>query len=73
MDQLDSERGEPGDRPPSLYRILKHHLYDRTDGVSNSNAALEVGLRRNLSTGLLISSNYQWSHAIDDGAVHQAL
>jgi hypothetical protein len=42
--------------------------YFRTDGISNYNA-LEVGLHRNLSTGLLISANYQWSHALDDGAV----
>jgi hypothetical protein len=42
--------------------------YNRTDGVSNFNA-VEIGLRRSLSTGLLISANYQWSHAIDDGAV----
>ena len=42
--------------------------YFRTDGVSNFNA-LEAGLRRNVARGLVLSSNYQWSHAIDDGAV----
>jgi hypothetical protein len=42
--------------------------YFRTDGVSNFNA-LEIGLRRNVASGLVLSSNYQWSHAIDDGAV----
>jgi hypothetical protein len=36
------------------------------DGISNLNA-LQVGLRRNLSTGLLISANYQWSHGFSDG------
>ena len=40
----------------------------RTDGVSNFNA-LEIGLRRNVVSGLVLSSNYQWSHAVDDGAV----
>jgi hypothetical protein len=29
--------------------------------------ALQAGLRRNLSTGLLISANYQYSHEITDG------
>jgi hypothetical protein len=37
------------------------------DGNSNFNA-LQIGLRRNMSTGLLISANYQWSHGIGDGA-----
>ena len=34
--------------------------------------ALQVGLRRNLSTGLLISANYQWSHEITDGSTGDA-
>jgi hypothetical protein len=42
--------------------------YDTTNGVSNFNA-LEVGLHRDLRSGLLLVTNYQWSHAIDDGAV----
>jgi hypothetical protein len=54
-----------GTRPYTGFAALP---YFRTDGISNYNA-LEVGLRRNLSTGLLISANYQWSHALDDGAV----
>ncbi len=54
-----------GVRPIAGYNTI---TYNRTDGVSNYNA-LEVGLHRNLSTGLLVSANYQWSHAIDDGAV----
>jgi hypothetical protein len=37
------------------------------DGNSNYDA-LQIGLRRSLSTGLLISANYQWSHGIGDGA-----
>jgi hypothetical protein len=39
-----------------------------TQSSSNFNA-LEVGVRRNLRTGLLLAANYQWSHAIDDGSV----
>jgi hypothetical protein len=31
--------------------------------------ALEAGIHRNLHTGLFISANYQWSHAIDDDSV----
>jgi hypothetical protein len=54
-----------GTRPYAGFAAIP---YFRTDGISNYNA-LEVGLHRNLSTGLLISTNYQWSHAIDDGAV----
>ena len=54
-----------GTRPYAGYSQI---TYNGTDGVSNYHA-LEVGLHRNLSTGLLISANYQWSHAIDDGAV----
>ena len=54
-----------GARPYAGFSTLN---YNRTDGVSSFHA-LEVGLRRNLSTGLLISANYQWSHSIDDGAV----
>ncbi|MBO0861403.1 MAG: TonB-dependent receptor [Chloracidobacterium sp.] len=38
-----------------------------TDGNSNLNA-LQVGLRRNITTGLLISANYQWSHGLSDGS-----
>jgi hypothetical protein len=37
------------------------------DANSNLNA-LQVSLRRNLSTGLLISANYQWSHELSDGS-----
>ena len=37
------------------------------DANSNLNA-LQVSLRRNLTTGLLISANYQWSHGLSDGS-----
>ncbi len=30
--------------------------------------ALQVGLKRNLSKGLLVVANYQWSHEISDGS-----
>ena len=33
---------------------------------------LQAGLRRNLSTGLLISANYQWAHEISDGSTGDA-
>jgi hypothetical protein len=31
--------------------------------------ALELGFQRNMTNGLLVSANYQWSHSIDDGGV----
>ena len=48
-------------------------LTNSTIGYTTNNAnsdlnALQVGLRRNLSTGLLVSANYQWSHGISDGS-----
>lgn len=42
--------------------------WDRTQGSSTFNA-LEVGMHRDIRTGLLISANYQLSHAINDGSV----
>jgi hypothetical protein len=54
-----------GARP---YAGFSNITYYTTNGVSNFNA-LEAGIHRNLSTGLLVVANYQWSHAIDDGAV----
>jgi hypothetical protein len=39
-----------------------------TDDANNNLNALQVGLQRNLSTGLLISANYQWSHGLSDGS-----
>jgi hypothetical protein len=54
-----------GARP---YAGFSNITYDTTNGVSNFNA-LEVGLHRDLRSGLLLVTNYQWSHAIDDGAV----
>lgn len=41
---------------------------DRSNGNSTYHA-LEAGIHRNLQTGLMLSANYQWSHAIDDGSV----
>jgi len=37
------------------------------DANSNFNA-MQLGLKRGISTGLLISANYQWSHGISDGS-----
>jgi hypothetical protein len=42
--------------------------WDRTQGSSAYNA-LELGVHRDLRTGLLVSANYQLSHAIDDDSV----
>jgi hypothetical protein len=39
-----------------------------TDDANSNLQALQVSLRRNLRTGLLISANYQWSHGINDGS-----
>jgi hypothetical protein len=54
-----------GIRPYTGYSSIS---YNTTNGVSNFNA-LQAGLQRRLSRGLLISASYQYSHAIDDGAV----
>jgi hypothetical protein len=48
-------------------------LTNSTIGYSNYQAnsdleALQAGLRRNISTGLLISASYQYSHGISDGS-----
>jgi len=37
------------------------------DANSNFNA-LQLSLKRNLTAGLLVSANYQWSHGISDGS-----
>jgi hypothetical protein len=51
------------------YASLTNSTINWTTYNANSNLeALQVGLRRNLSTGLLISANYQWSHGISDGS-----
>jgi hypothetical protein len=54
-----------GTRP---YAGFSNITYNTTNGVSNYNA-LEVGVHRDFHTGLMVVANYQWSHAIDDGAV----
>jgi hypothetical protein len=53
-----------GKRP---YTGFSTFTYYRTQSSSTFNA-LEVGLHRSMRTGLLIASNYQWSHAINDGS-----
>lgn len=53
-----------GKRPYSGFSTF---TYYRTQGSSNFNA-LELGLHRNIRTGLLLAANYQWSHAINDGS-----
>ena len=54
-----------GKRPYTGYSTF---TLDSTRSSSNFNA-LEIGIRRNVQTGLLLAANYQWSHAIDDGSV----
>ncbi len=39
-----------------------------TYDADSSMQALQVNLRRNVATGLLMSANYQWSHGISDGS-----
>ncbi len=31
--------------------------------------ALQMGVQRDISTGLLVSANYEWSHSIDNGGI----
>jgi hypothetical protein len=55
-----------GKRP---YASLTTSTIGWTVNDANSNLqALQVSLRRNLRTGLLISANYQWAHGISDGS-----
>jgi hypothetical protein len=55
-----------GTRP---FASLTNSTIGYTNYQGNSDLeALQVGLRRNLSTGLLISANYQYSHGISDGS-----
>jgi hypothetical protein len=55
-----------GKRP---YASLTNSTIGWTADDANSNLqALQISLRRNLRTGLLISANYQWSHGISDGS-----
>ena len=55
-----------GQRP---YASLTNSTIGWTTYDANSNLqALQVTLRRNISTGLLISTSYQWSHGISDGS-----
>jgi hypothetical protein len=54
-----------GQRPYTNFSLVQ---YFTTNAVGNFNG-LQASLRRSLSTGLLISANYQWSHGIDDGSL----
>jgi hypothetical protein len=54
-----------GKRPYTGYSSFTEYS---TQSSSNYNA-LEIGVRRDLRTGLLLATNYQWSHSIDDGSV----
>jgi hypothetical protein len=55
-----------GTRP---FASLTNSTIGYTNYQGNSDLeALQAGLRRNISTGLLISANYQYSHGISDGS-----
>jgi hypothetical protein len=55
-----------GTRP---FASLTNSTIGYTNYQGNSNLeALQAGLKRNLSTGMLVSANYQWSHGISDGS-----
>jgi len=54
-----------GQRPYTNFSLIQ---YFTTNAVGNFNG-LQASLQRSLSTGLLISANYQWSHGIDDGSL----
>jgi hypothetical protein len=55
-----------GTRP---YARLTNSTIGYTNYEGNSDLdTLQVSLKRNLSTGLLVSANYQWAHGISDGS-----
>jgi hypothetical protein len=55
-----------GTRP---FASLTNSTIGYTNYQGNSDLeALQIGLRRSLSTGVLVSANYQYAHGISDGA-----
>jgi hypothetical protein len=54
-----------GQRPYANFSVVQ---YFTTNVVGNFNG-LQASLRRSLSTGVLVSANYQWSHGIDDSSL----
>ena len=54
-----------GARPYTGYSTID---YRGTANDANTNA-LQLGVQRNFSTGLLISANYQFSHSLDNGGI----
>jgi hypothetical protein len=54
-----------GQRPYAGYSTIDYR------GFANDahTHAFQTGLQRSMSTGLLISMNYQYSHSIDDGGL----
>jgi Carboxypeptidase regulatory-like domain len=55
-----------GTRP---FAVLTNSTISYGNYQANSDLeALQVGLKRNLSTGLLVSASYQYSHGISDGS-----
>ena len=55
------------------YASLTNQTISYSDHQGNLTLeALQAGLRRNISTGLLIVANYQWSHELSDGSTGDA-
>jgi hypothetical protein len=54
-----------GTRPYAGYSTLDY----RSTSNHGSTNALQLGLRRNMSTGLLVSASYELSHSIDNGGI----
>jgi hypothetical protein len=54
-----------GKRPYAGYSTID---YRGSANSANTNA-LQMGLQRNFSTGLLISANYQFTHSLDNGGI----
>ena len=54
-----------GSRPYAGYSPINY----QSSKDHSSFDALQLGLNRKLSTGLLLSANYQWSHSIDNGSL----
>jgi len=54
-----------GQRPYPAFSTVRYTTFN---AVGHFNA-FQTSLQRKVSTGLLVSANYQWSHAIDDGSL----
>jgi hypothetical protein len=64
-DNINGVNPATGVRPWPNFGVIS---YFTTNAVGNFNA-FQTSLQRSLATGLLVSANFQWSHAIDDGSL----